>query len=772
MREMMQAFLSQLWVQKLGWTLLHFLWQGTAIAVVYATLRGLLDRTLSAQGRYVLACLALAAIAIAPPVTFFLIQHDGMPVISWSVSVPAWQPLLPGFVAFWLAGVLVFSARLCCGWRFTTRLRSTSHPAPAEWQHTLEAIARRIKTSRPVRLLVSSLVEVPTVIGWLRPVILVPMECLTGLPAEHISALLAHEMAHIRRHDYLASILQSTVEAVLFYHPAVWWISGQMRAEREACCDDLAVAACGDVLTYARALAELESHHLARRPALAANGGSLVRRIRRLIEPTQPAADNLPGAGAAWAMTLLWMAGIGVATVHGAQTPVPMPRLVELNPVAQVPLPPQLPLPAKNPLLFDPFLSAQLTPHPTQTSAPEAPVSIYSKWLDEDVAYIITVDERAAFLALSNDNDREQFVEEFWSRRDKAEHYRRIGYANEHFGASLPGWRTDRGHVYIVLGPPDEMEAHPGIASWRYHHVDGLGNDIVFDFTDPAGTGEFRVSPGQRNLLSGLHVASLNSTAHLPMQVRCDYYRGVGSSVMVNITIQFEDKDLQVQIQNGVNRATVNLFGRVTSMTRRPIATFEPTLEVDAPTEGARQVYQQSVPLLPGRYHLNIVAKDIQSGNTNVYESALDVPHFDEFKLMASSLVLADAIEKLPAKSTGSMFAIGDDMVRPRLGNSFGRGDKMGVYLQLYNFTPDAATQKPVGTVEYEVDAAGSGERVLSVVQDVGSLANASASQVTIEKLLPLNTLAPGNYTLKVTATDARSTQTVQRLQNFTVTAE
>jgi GWxTD domain-containing protein len=764
---MIQAFLAQFWVQKLGWTLLHFLWQGTAIAVVYATLRGLLDRALSAQGRYVLACLALAAIAIAPLATFFLIQRGGVPVISWSVSASAWQQLLPGFVVFWLGGVLVFSTRLCCGWRFTARLRSTSHPAPAEWQQTLEAIAARVKTARPVQLLISSLVEVPTVIGWLRPVILVPMECLTGLPAEHISALLAHEMAHIRRHDYLASILQSTVEAVLFYHPAVWWISGQMRTEREACCDDLAVAACGDVLTYARALAQLESHHLARRPALAANGGSLVNRIRRLIEPAQSRADNLPGAGPAWAMTLLWLAGIGVATVHGAQTPASLPRLVDPNPIAQVQtptpfvLPPPIPLPAKNPLLFDPFLSAQLETIPTQTSAPEAPPSIYRKWLDEDVAYIITAQERAAFLALTTDDDREQFVEQFWQRRNKAEHYRRIGYANEHFGAALPGWRTDRGHVYIVLGPPDEIDHE----TWRYRFVEGVGGDVRIVFTDPEGTGEYRIAADQRDLLSSLHVASISSTQLLPMKVRSDYYR-LGSSVMVNITTQFDG-----------NHGTVNLFGRIASMTRRPITTFEPTLEVDASTKDATQIYQQSVPLPPGRYHLSVVAKDMNSGSVGVYESQLDVPHFDEGKLAASSLILADPIEKLPAKSTDSMFAIGDDKVRPRVDRSFSSTEKMGIYLQAYNFLPDSVTQKPFGTVKWEVypariSFANSDERILVMMEQLGNITNASASQVTIEKLLPLNSLAPGAYRLIVTVSDEKANQTVQCQETFTVRAE
>jgi GWxTD domain-containing protein len=700
----------------------------------------------------VLACLALTAVTIAPLVTFLLIQRDGVPVISWSVSASSWPQLLPGFVVFWLGGVLVFSTRLCCGWRFTARLRSTSHPAPAEWQQTLEAIAARVKTARPVQLLITSLVDVPTVIGWLRPVILVPMECLTGLPAEHIAALLAHEMAHIRRHDYLASILQSAIEAVLFYHPAVWWISGQMRAEREACCDDLAIAACGDVLTYARALAELESHHMARRPALAANGGSLVNRIRRLIEPAQPAADNLPGAGAVWAMTLLWLAGVGVATVHGAQTPVPKPQLVDLNPIAKVQSPGPLPLLPKNPLLFDPFLSAQLA----QLPAPEASPSIYGKWLDEDVTYIITAEERAAFLSLTSDDDREQFVEQFWMRHDKVEHYRRIAYANEHFGDSLPGWRTDCGHVYIVLGPPDEMDHE----TWRYPFVDGIGSDVRIVFTNPAGTGEYRISPDQRDLLSGLHIAGISSMSGLPMKVRCDYFRA-GSSVMVNITIQVD-----------VNRATVNLFGRITSMTRRPITTFEPTLEVDASTERASRIYRQSVPLPAGRHHLNIVAKDIMSGNTNVYEAAIEVPHFDEFKLIASSLVLADSIEKLPAKSGGSMFAIGDDKVRPRVDRIFSSTEKMGIYLQAYNFTPGGGTQKPAGSAEFEIVKAGSGERIMDASQDIASIPNASASQVTIEKLLPLNSLAPGAYSLKVIVTDARNNQTVQLLENFTVRAE
>ena len=353
---MIVAFLSQLWVQRLGWTLMHFLWQGTLVAILYAALRGVLGRSLSAQGRYVLACLALVAMTAAPPLTFLLIPKAGgsaVPMVSWDVSAAGWQQLLSSVVAAWLLGVVAFSIRLFGGWRFTARLRSVSHPAPAEWQQALERIAARVGASRPVRLLVSSLVEVPVVIGWLRPVILLPVGSLTGLPVEHITALLAHELAHIRRHDYLASILQNIAEALLFYHPAVWWVSQQIRAERELCCDDLAVAASGDVLTYARALAELESQRsLSLRPALAANGGSLVNRVRRLIEPSQPITDNLPGPGAAWAMSLLWLAGVGVATIHA--TPTPAPRVANIPSTVR----PAEHSPVLNAFMYDPLLPA------------------------------------------------------------------------------------------------------------------------------------------------------------------------------------------------------------------------------------------------------------------------------------------------------------------------------------------------------------------------------------------------------------------------------
>jgi beta-lactamase regulating signal transducer with metallopeptidase domain len=389
----LELVLREPWVARLGWTLVHFLWQGTLIAVLFTAVRGLVGHALTARGRYVLACLALGIMMITPLLTFLAAENLGegaVPAPVWRVSGgDAWERALPWLVVAWVGGVGLFSARLIGGWRLTARLRSVAvGPAPREWQQTLEALIRRLRVSAPVRLLTSSLVAVPTVVGWLRPVILVPVEALTGLPIEQVQALLAHELAHIRRHDYLVNIVQSIAEAVLFYHPAVWWVSDQIRTERELCCDDLAVAASGDVLVYARALADLESHRRARlKAALAADGGSLVNRIRRLVGQSQPLSHTLPGPGAAWALTVLWVAGIGAATVHGAPGSSTHPRNFVLSPpvvaegVAAAPLPLEPPsaiqhlaaAPVVTALLFDPFFEQPqvFAPPPASETQPK-----------------------------------------------------------------------------------------------------------------------------------------------------------------------------------------------------------------------------------------------------------------------------------------------------------------------------------------------------------------------------------------------------------------
>jgi uncharacterized protein (TIGR03435 family) len=334
-----QTLATQPWVRRLGMTLLHFLWQGTIIAAIYAAARKWGARTLAGQEQaegllhirrsdrrnvetpvaghrpappcYFLACAALTAMAIAPVVTWMLLHGPSVESVAVTFTAPmstraeaarSISPLLPGFalptdahramagpflcwvVAFWLTGATAFLLRLLGGWIFAERLRYRMvRPAPAEWQQTLDRLKSRVSVSRPVRLLVSGLLQAPATIGWLRPIVLTPIGALAGLPAAQIEALLLHELAHIRRHDYLVNILQSAVEAVFFYHPGVWWISGHMRIERELCCDDIAVSITGDALMYARALAELDSARFIQPTVMAANGASLADRIARLL---------------------------------------------------------------------------------------------------------------------------------------------------------------------------------------------------------------------------------------------------------------------------------------------------------------------------------------------------------------------------------------------------------------------------------------------------------------------------------------------------------
>src|SRR5437773_1098401 len=219
----------------------------------------------------------------------------------------ALEPVLPWIVALWLAGVLVLSARLAWGWIATRRLGAMgTRPAPVACMEALERLAARLRVSRPVRVLESAIVQVPAVLGWVRPVILLPASALTGLTPLQLDALLAHELAHVRRYDYLVNLIQSVIETLLFYHPAVWWASQQVREEREHCCDDLAVVVCGDAHLYATALLGMERLRVATPGfalAAAGRGGSLMGRIRRLVAPVQ--TEIFPR----------WMAGVIAVTL-------------------------------------------------------------------------------------------------------------------------------------------------------------------------------------------------------------------------------------------------------------------------------------------------------------------------------------------------------------------------------------------------------------------------------------------------------------------------
>src|SRR6202158_5237704 len=429
----------------------------------------------------------------------------------------------------------------------------------------------------------------------------------------------------------------------------------------------------------------------------------------------------------------------------------------------------------------------------------------YRQWLSEDVTYIISPDERNAFLQLDTNEEREQFIEQFWLRRSsnpdlpendfKEEHYRRIAYANEHYASGIPGWKTDRGRMYIMWGPADEVESHPtggtydrpmqeGGGStttypwetWRYRYMEGIGENVIWEFVDPSGSGEYRLTmdPSEKDAL--LHVpgaglsllesmgmasksdrftrsdgtnlpramggesASMNefsrleqySKAFRPPQVkykdlaaivtarivrdqvrftyRTDYLKVTNDTVLVPVTIQIPNNQLSFDSKEGVHSATLNIFGRVSTLTGRVVQTFEDPVSRDFPESlfqrslKLQSIYQKAVPLRPGLYRLDIVIKDVKSGNVGVINTRLQVPKFDDDTIQSSSLILADQLEHVPAKQIGTgQFVLGSSKVRPKLDGEFPSDIKLGIYMQVYNLKPDEKTHKSSATFQYTV---------------------------------------------------------------------
>ncbi|WP_257459348.1 M56 family metallopeptidase [Archangium lipolyticum] len=363
--------------QSLGWALLHLLWQGALVAAALAVALRVLDRR-AASLRYLLACGALALMLVLPVLTGWHhytssqeaeplpmapalepvspeMAAPGLGVTQAVVSTPeaarATEPapvlervLAPlgehmhWLVLAWSLGVAVSSLRLLSGWLKLRRLVREAEPAPAEWQRTLERLAERLGMTRPVRLLRSAALDVPAAVGWLRPVVLLPMSALTGLSARQLEMVLAHELAHIRRYDYAVNLVQTLVETLFFYHPAVGWMSRVIRVEREHCCDDIAVGTSGNAVSYARALTALESLRVtpleSGSPAMSALGGSLTERVRRLV--VAPAA-RCSSRWAAGASVLTLMSGMAVAAPLAALMVPERSTTVSEAPAAPVP---------------------------------------------------------------------------------------------------------------------------------------------------------------------------------------------------------------------------------------------------------------------------------------------------------------------------------------------------------------------------------------------------------------------------------------------------
>jgi GWxTD domain-containing protein len=444
----------------------------------------------------------------------------------------------------------------------------------------------------------------------------------------------------------------------------------------------------------------------------------------------------------------------------------------------------------------------------------------------------------------------------------KEEHYRRIAYTNDHFASGIPGWKTDRGRIYIMYGPPDDIDDHSSGGTyerpreegggetstfpfqiWRYRYIQGVGTGVQIEFVDTTMSGEFRMTmdPSEKDALQytpdagltmyeemgitqksdrftrtdGTHLGvpvdemmqsqdefvrleqftnlqkppavqfkdleavidSKVSYSILPMKAHVDFFPVTDATAMAFVTLEFANKDLQFKSEDGMQHATVDIYGRIETMTRRRVNVFEDTVQVDSPPEmlqeyaKQRSEYQKAIPLPPGTYRLDVVAHDLVAGTQTTYEQAITVPRLDPDKLSSSSLILADLIEGVPRKNIGAgQFVIGDVKVRPRLDDTFTRGEKMGIFIKLYNFGPEEGTRKPSGDVEYIVSKNGSNETIFDYTEDIGKIQNASTGVVTIEQLLPLKTLAPGKYTIKLKVTDKVRNQVITPSAQFTIT--
>jgi GWxTD domain-containing protein len=500
----------------------------------------------------------------------------------------------------------------------------------------------------------------------------------------------------------------------------------------------------------------------------------------------------------------------------------------------------------------------------------------YKKWLDEDVRWIITDEERSAFMQLSNDEERDQFIEAFWQRRDptpdteeneyKEDHYARMAYANEHFAAGIPGWKTDRGRIYIVFGKPDEIESHPAggtyqrpmeegggststfpFEQWRYRYIEGIGQEIIMEFVDSCMCGDYHLTidrsekdallhtpnggltmyeemgmttkasrfmnGGLENLGAGPFnqnngakqfdrleqyalinkapavkfkdleevVSSKISYNLMPFDVRADFVKVTSDTVLVPVTIQMKNRDITFQNKDGVQHGIVNIFGRVSTLSGRVAQTFEDTVQADIPAEllpktvENSQVYWKALPLRPGRYRLDIVVKDVNGDRKGTWTKSIVVPEYNEDRLAASSLIVADVMESVPSKNVGTgMFVIGTTKLRPRVPSadgkpvSFKRNQKLNFWMQVYNLTVDDKTHKPSATVEYNVVDAANNKAVIHTVESTDTMGNVG-DQVTLEKSLSAANLQPGTYRIQIKVNDNVSKQSVDPTATFAV---
>jgi GWxTD domain-containing protein len=492
----------------------------------------------------------------------------------------------------------------------------------------------------------------------------------------------------------------------------------------------------------------------------------------------------------------------------------------------------------------------------------------YKRWLDNDVAYIITKEEKRAFNALQTDEERENFIENFWRRRDpdpdteenefREEFYERIAYANEKFTSGIPGWKTDRGRIYITWGKPDSVESHPSGGSyerpsyegggntstypfeiWFYRHLDGVGDGIEIEFVDPTGSGEYRIARnanekdallyvpgagqtlaeqmglesrsdrisginqgrgifGQRlqdtpferlqrisdlqrppqvkfsDLQSSLSDSPVIDKNPLDFDLRIDFFRQSEDRVIATFTLQTDNKELQFADDgSGISTAGMNIFGRITAVSGKRSGIFEDSVTANATSQELselktkKSVYQKAIALTPGTYKVDVVVRDVKSGNRGIVNKGFAVPRYDDKKLSTSSMILATRLRTTDERDIGGMFIIGGAKVIPNLEGTYKRGQDVGIYLQVYNAGIDQTTLRPAVDVEYILTK--DGKQILKQPEDWKGLSD-SSQRLTLARLLPTTTLEPGDYEIKVVTRDRIGGQVVENKEKFTIT--
>jgi len=491
----------------------------------------------------------------------------------------------------------------------------------------------------------------------------------------------------------------------------------------------------------------------------------------------------------------------------------------------------------------------------------------YKRWLNTDVAYIITKEEKRAFQALQTDEERENFIENFWRRRDpnpdteeneyREEYYERIAYANQHYTSGIPGWKTDRGRIYIAWGKPDSIESHPSGGSydrpsyegggstttypfeiWFYRHLDNVGDGVEIEFVDPTGTGEYRIArnanekdallmvPGaglttaeqlglsdKGDRITGYNGASGTNFMReqdtpfrrleiitalqrppqvkfsdlagvaggdsgvldnnpLPFDLRVDFFRQSEDRVIATFTVQADNRELQFKDAGGLQEAKLNIFGRITAVSGKRSGIFEDSVTTNATTEelielkDRKSVYQKAIALTPGTYKVDVVVRDVGTGNRGIVSQGFTVPRYDEKKLSTSTLILASKLRTTTERDIGSAFVIGNAKVIPNLSGRYKQGQELGLYMQVYNAGIDQTTLRPAVDVEYVLTR--DGKEVLRQPEDWSGLSD-SGQRLTLARLLPTDRMPLGDYELKVVTKDRVGGQIIENKGKFTI---